>query len=69
MAHPLRGWKLLLIAAMATCAITALAVPGPRDFFDLSITTETVWKSQMTSLPACVVLFVLHQRHVHGRKY
>ena len=69
MAHPLRGWKLLLIAAMATCAITALAVPGPQDFFDLSVTTETVWKSLMTSLPACVVLFVLHQHHVHGRKY
>jgi len=67
MAQPLRGWKLLLIGLMATSAMTALVVPGPRDFFNLSVTSEMFWKSLVTSLPACAVLFLLHLRHNRGQ--
>jgi cation-transporting ATPase E len=67
MAQPLRGWKLLLIGLMATSAMTALVVPGLRDFFNLSVTSEMFWKSLVTSLPACAVLFLLRHHHNHGR--
>ncbi|GAA3217125.1 HAD-IC family P-type ATPase [Oerskovia jenensis] len=38
-ARPLNGWKVLLIVALAACAVLAVAVPWVRDFFALQVPT------------------------------
>ena len=45
LAQPVRGWKLALVAAMAGLFALALVVPGPRDFFSLSLPLDAFAES------------------------
>ena len=67
LSRPFRVWKALLLGAMVTLAVLAIAVPFARDFFTFNAPARLVWESLAVGLVGAVLVEVIHRVAGHHR--